>query len=115
MKIAVMGAGGQGGLFGGLLAKAGEDLTLITRGAHLEAIRSWGLRLKSDQDEAITITVNATSDPAELGPVDLLLFCVTQVLLLKDLLLLELDCILLFLQLHNLQNQKTVLNLHHAQ
>lgn len=76
MRIAVMGAGGQGGLFGGLLAKAGEEVTLIARGAHLEAIQSRGLTLKSDKGVDTTIMVNATSNPAEVGPVDLVLFSV---------------------------------------
>ncbi|MDE2802550.1 MAG: 2-dehydropantoate 2-reductase, partial [Chloroflexota bacterium] len=44
MKIAVYGTGGVGGYFGGRLARAGEDVTFIARGAHLEAIRANGLR-----------------------------------------------------------------------
>lgn len=39
MKIAIMGTGGQGGLFGVLLKKAGHDVTLIARGRNLEAIK----------------------------------------------------------------------------
>ena len=76
MKIAVMGAGGQGGLFGGLLRRAGEDVVLIGRGPHLEAIRDRGLTLKAAGLRAVTVGVDATDDPAEVGQVDLLLFCV---------------------------------------
>jgi 2-dehydropantoate 2-reductase len=76
MKIAVMGAGGQGGLFGGLLWRAGEDVTLIARGPYLEAIRSGGLTLKTAGPRAFIVDIAATDVPAEVGPVDLLLFCV---------------------------------------
>ena len=44
MKIAIMGAGGAGGCLGALLAKAGNDVSLIARGEHLEAIRTGGLK-----------------------------------------------------------------------
>ena len=47
MKIAIMGTGGVGGVFGALLAKAGEDVTFIARGAHLAAIREKGLQIVS--------------------------------------------------------------------
>ena len=43
MRIAVVGAGGTGGYFGGLLARAGQDVTFIARGANLEALRARGL------------------------------------------------------------------------
>ena len=43
MRIAVMGAGGIGGCYGGLLARAGDDVTLIARGNHLGAIQKKGL------------------------------------------------------------------------
>jgi 2-dehydropantoate 2-reductase len=76
MRIAVMGAGGTGGYFGGLLARAGEDVTFIARGAHLEAIRKNGLATKSVLAGDFTIPVKATADPGEVGPVDLVLFCV---------------------------------------
>ncbi len=44
MKIAIMGTGGVGGYYGGLLAQSGQDVTFIARGAHLRAIREQGLR-----------------------------------------------------------------------
>ena len=76
MRVAVMGAGGQGGLLGGLLARASSDVTLIARGEHLKAIHESGLTLKSNQGDEFTVQVNATDDPREVGHVDLLLFCV---------------------------------------
>ena len=77
MRIAVMGAGGIGGFFGGCLARAGEDVTFIARGAHLEAIRAGGLRVESASAGEFTIRpAKATDRPSEVGPVDLILFCV---------------------------------------
>jgi 2-dehydropantoate 2-reductase len=76
MRIAIMGTGGTGGFFGGLLARAGEEVTFIARGAHLEAIRKNGLAVKSVLAGDFTIPAKATSDPGEMGPVDLVLFCV---------------------------------------
>ncbi len=75
MRIAVMGAGGIGGNLGGLLARGGNDVSLIVRGAHLEAIRQNGLRVKMPQDE-FTAEVHATNEPGEVGPVDMVLFTV---------------------------------------
>lgn len=76
MKIAVMGVGGTGGYFGGLLARAGEDVTFIARGRHLEALRTRGLQVKSPLFGDFVLNVRATDDPQEIGPVDLVLFCV---------------------------------------
>ena len=75
MRIAIMGAGGVGGCLGGLLAKADNDVWLITRGEHLEAIRTKGLKLVRPDTEFV-VQVNATDNPAEVGPVDLVLFTV---------------------------------------
>ena len=75
MRIAIMGAGGVGGCLGGLLAKAGNDVSLICRGEHLEAIRANGLKLVRPDSEFV-VEVNATDVPAEVGPVDLVLFTV---------------------------------------
>lgn len=47
MKIGIIGAGGVGGYFGGLIAKAGFDVVFIARGKNLEAIRQNGLQIKS--------------------------------------------------------------------
>lgn len=75
MKIAVVGAGGIGGYFGGMLAHAGADVTFLARGAHLHALQRDGLRLTTSHGD-YTIHVRATDDPTAIGPVDLVLFCV---------------------------------------
>ena len=76
MHIVVIGAGGTGGYFGGLLARAGEDVTFLARGTQLEALRTHGLTVKSRLAGTFSLPVHATSDPQEIGPVDLVLFCV---------------------------------------
>jgi 2-dehydropantoate 2-reductase len=76
MRIAVVGSGGTGGYFGGLLARAGEEVTFIARGAHLEALRLRGLTVKSRLAGNFTLPVRATDTPSEVDPVDLILFCV---------------------------------------
>ncbi len=76
MRIAVMGTGGVGGYFGGLLARAGHEVTFIARGAHLEAIRRQGLAVKSAEKGDFHVQAPATDDPAAVGSVDLVLFCV---------------------------------------
>jgi 2-dehydropantoate 2-reductase len=76
MRIAVMGTGGTGGFFGGLLARAGEDVTFVARGAHLDAIRRHGLTVRSRLLGDFTVAAKATDDPTEVGVVDLVLFCV---------------------------------------
>lgn len=76
MKIAVMGAGGVGGYFGGLLARTGHDITFIARGAHLDAIKRDGLRVTSDLSGPFTVRSEATADTTTVGPVDLVMFTV---------------------------------------
>lgn len=71
MRIAVMGTGGVGGYFGGLLARAGHEVVFIARGAHLRAIRARGLRVESLVDPFTIAPATATDDPEEVGPVDL--------------------------------------------
>jgi 2-dehydropantoate 2-reductase len=75
MKIAVMGAGAVGGYYGGVLSKHGEDVSLICRGAHREAIVKGGLRVRSHWGD-FTVKLQATPDPRQVGPVDLVLYCV---------------------------------------
>jgi 2-dehydropantoate 2-reductase len=75
MRIAVYGAGGVGGYFGGRLAQAGADVRLIARGAHLRALRGHGLRVRSIKGD-FAVAVPATDDPADIGPCDYVLFCV---------------------------------------
>lgn len=74
MKIAVMGTGGVGGYFGARLAAKGVEVTFIARGAHLQAIRAGGLRLESPNGNAHIQPARATDTPADVGPVDYVLF-----------------------------------------
>ena len=74
MRIAIMGTGGVGGYFGGLLAKSGEDVTFIARGEHLRAIREQGLRIESVFGDFTVFPAQATDDPATVGPVDTVIF-----------------------------------------
>jgi len=76
MRIAVMGSGGVGGYFGGRLAAAGEDVTFVARGPHLEAMRRQGLSIQSGLGDAVVMPIRATDDPGSIGPVDLVLFTV---------------------------------------
>ena len=76
MKIAIMGAGGLGGFFGGKLAQAGHDVWFIARGQQLAALKTSGLRLQGPDPEIVISHPNATEMPAEIGAVDLVLFCV---------------------------------------
>jgi 2-dehydropantoate 2-reductase len=69
MRICIYGAGAIGGLMGARLAKAGAEVSLIARGPHLAAMRERGLTLRS-AEETFTVEVNATDDPATLGPQD---------------------------------------------
>lgn len=76
MKIAVMGSGGVGGYFGGRLAQSGCDVTFVARGAHLAAMREHGLKIESQSGDLHVPHVKATDDPATIGPVDVVMFCV---------------------------------------
>lgn len=76
MKIVIMGSGGVGSYYGGLLAKQGNNVTFIARGAHLQALRTNGLQVKSVHGDFSIIPAQATDSPAEVGAVDLILFCV---------------------------------------
>src|ERR1700741_3478312 len=76
MRIAVIGAGGVGGGFGAALAKAGADVTFIARGAHLAAMKSQGVKVQGGRGETHLVPTKATDDPAEIGHVDIVLFCV---------------------------------------
>jgi 2-dehydropantoate 2-reductase len=76
MRIAVVGAGGVGGYFGGKLAQAGIDTTFIVRGATLDVLRTRGLRVESVNGDFHVANVNATDDPSSVGPVDAVLMTV---------------------------------------
>ncbi len=74
MKIAIMGSGGVGGYFGARLAATGNDVTFIARGAHLDAMRSRGLRVQSPLGDVRIDPADATDDPTEVGPANIVLF-----------------------------------------
>src|SRR5450756_3199286 len=76
MRIAVVGAGGVGGGFGAALAQAGADVTFIARGAHLAAMKSAGLKVSGPRGDIHLEPTRATDNPAEIGQVDIVLFCV---------------------------------------
>jgi len=75
MKILVVGAGGLGGYFGGLLAKTGEDVWFVARGRHLEALRKHGLTVHSVHGD-FAVQVNATDRPEDARGAELILLCV---------------------------------------
>src|SRR5271163_3054009 len=75
MKVAVVGAGAVGCYYGGMLARAGHDVTLIGRPQHVEAIARQGLRLETQTfDERIR--VSASTDGGAVQGARLVLFCV---------------------------------------
>ena len=82
MRIAVVGTGGVGGGFGAALAKAGAEVTTtsspstLARGAHLAAMKKEGLRVQGGRGETHLVPTRATDDPAQIGKVDIVLFCV---------------------------------------
>ena len=76
MRVGVMGAGGLGGYFGGLLARNGADVTLVARGPHLMAMQAQGLSVRSELAGRFVVHPPVTDNPASMGVVDLLLFCV---------------------------------------
>ncbi len=74
MRFAIMGTGGVGGYFGGLLAHGGHDVTFIARGEHLAAIREHGLQVESIHGDFTVQQARATGRPEEVGAVDAVLF-----------------------------------------
>ena len=74
MKVVIAGAGGVGGYFGARLAKAGHDVFMIARGAHLEAIAKNGLRVKSQSGDML-VRPGCGEDSSSFGPADLALVC----------------------------------------
>jgi 2-dehydropantoate 2-reductase len=75
MRICIYGAGAIGGYMGVLLSRAGAEVSLVARGAHLEAMQQNGLKLLIDQEEYVAHP-RCTNDPAELGPQDLVVIAV---------------------------------------
>jgi 2-dehydropantoate 2-reductase len=76
MKIVVMGSGGVGGYFGARLAAAGNDVTFVARGAHLDAMRRNGLRLDSELGSLHLAPAKAVADTAEVPAADAVIFAV---------------------------------------
>jgi len=76
VRIAMMGTGGVGGYFGARLAHAGHDVTFVSRGRHLEALRSKGLQVRSPLGDLHLPDPVLTDDPAQIGPVDLIVLAV---------------------------------------
>jgi 2-dehydropantoate 2-reductase len=74
MKILVMGTGGIGGYFGGRLAAAGNDVTFVARGAHLEAILREGLQVLSPKGNVTVKPAKGVSDPAQAEPPEVVIF-----------------------------------------
>jgi 2-dehydropantoate 2-reductase len=75
MRICIYGAGAIGGYMGVLLSRAGAEVSLVARGAHLEAMQRNGLKLLIDHKEYVAHP-RCTNDPAELGPQDLVVIAV---------------------------------------
>jgi 2-dehydropantoate 2-reductase len=76
MRFAIYGVGAIGGYFGGRLAQAGEDVSFIARGQHLQALRQKGLRVDSINGDFVVSPVTATDDPAQIGSVDVVVVAV---------------------------------------
>ena len=76
LRIAIYGAGGLGGFYGARLACAGNDVAFIARGAHLAAMRERGLHVSSPLGDMYLPEPVATDNPADIGPVDLVLVAV---------------------------------------
>ena len=78
MRVLVMGSGGMGGYFGGVLAQGGHEVVFVARGAHLAAMRERGLEVRSGGESTVLRPVSAVTTPAEAGSndFDLVLFTV---------------------------------------
>jgi 2-dehydropantoate 2-reductase len=75
MRIAILGAGGVGGYYGGTLARAGHAVALLARGAHLDALRASGLEVRTPE-ERFTVAVQASDDPKTFGECDVAIVAV---------------------------------------
>ncbi len=76
MRFAIVGAGGLGGYYGARLLQAGHEVAFVARGAHLAAIRKNGLKVLSPLGDAHLKDIQATNDPREIGPVDVIVVAV---------------------------------------
>jgi 2-dehydropantoate 2-reductase len=76
MRVLVMGTGGVGGYFGGLLARAGHNVTAVARGGHLDALRTQGLRIETVVEDDFTAPVTAVETPKAGDTPDLVMIAV---------------------------------------
>jgi 2-dehydropantoate 2-reductase len=76
MRVLMLGAGGVGGFFGAKLARAGEEVTFLARGRHLDAMRANGLRVRSAIEGEWVVKATAVDDPAGLPPADVVFLTV---------------------------------------
>ena len=75
MRIAIVSPGGVGGYYGGMLAKAGHQVSALARGAHLAAIQANGLRVQGPRGDFVA-PITASANASDLGPADVVLFAV---------------------------------------
>lgn len=75
MKICVFGAGSIGGVIGGVLAQAGHDVSLITRGEHLNAMRARGCTVETG-GQTFTVHPECSDNPADFGKQDFVVVAV---------------------------------------
>ena len=76
MRFAILGSGAVGGYYGARLARAGHEVTFIARGAHLDAIRSRGLEIRSPALGGFTVQARGVEDTRDAGPVDVVVVAV---------------------------------------
>ena len=76
MQTVIAGAGALGSVIGGYVAQAGEDVTLIARKAHVEAIRARGLEIGGVRGRHVIRDIRTVVDPREAGSADLVILCV---------------------------------------
>src|SRR5215471_9560570 len=72
MRFAIVGAGAIGAFLGAMLARSGEDVTLIARGPHLRAMQEHGVRIRGEAGE-FQVNAKATDDPRSIGEVDVVI------------------------------------------
>jgi 2-dehydropantoate 2-reductase len=75
IRFAIVGSGAVGGYYGAKLARAGQRVTFVARGAHLRAIRERGLLVWTPLGDFL-VRADAVQDPSETGPVDVVIFAV---------------------------------------
>ena len=76
MRFVIFGAGAVGGFYGALLSRSGCDVSVVARGAHLDAIRKDGLRVVSSAVGDFTARVGAERDPSHIGVTDTVIVAV---------------------------------------